>query len=86
MFVTSQLMVKFAAEALTRIPCPIRFDIHARPSDFWQSTQGQTCHGYINHDIVLGLCSELLKVIICQVFGKKSTLSGIKPGTMSCLP
>ena len=33
---------------------------HGRPSDFLQSIQGQTNHGYINNDILVGLFSELL--------------------------
>ena len=39
-----------------------------------QSIQGQTCHGCINHDMPVGLCSELLMRLsyhIHQAFGKK---------------
>ena len=42
---------------------------------FVQSIKRQTCHGCINHDIVIGLCSELLMRLIYYIhlgFGKKA--------------
>ena len=55
----------FHALFLTAINCGILvFSLnacfHVQPSDFMKSIQGQTCHGCINHDVVVGLCSELL--------------------------
>ena len=56
-----------------------------RTSDFLQSFQGQTCHGCITNDIVVSLCSELIKRLfyyIHRAHGKKLlTLAPIEPGT-----
>ena len=49
------------------------------------SILGQTCHECINHDTVVGLCSELLMRLsyyIHRSYGKNaSTLAGIELGT-----
>ena len=54
-----------------------------------QSIQGEACHGCLNHDIVVGLYSKLLKRLsfyTYQAYGKKFlTLGGIKPGTSRSL-
>ena len=55
-----------------------------------QSTQGQTCHGSINHDIIVGPCSEFpmrLSYYIHRAHRKKfSTLANIELSIVSCLP
>ena len=40
--------------------CLFEFVFHVRPLYFLQSIWGQTCYGWINHDIVEDLCSKLL--------------------------
>ena len=49
---------------------------------FLQSVPGQTCHGCVNHDIVIGLCSKLLMWLSYHNlrFGKKLLAHiGIEP-------
>ena len=45
----------------------------------YQSKQGDTCHGCINYDIELGLCSELLmRLSFTSIEHTEKT--GIEPG------
>ena len=58
------------------------FCFHVRQSDFLQSIQGQTWHGCINHDKVVGLCSKLLMKISIEHADKSFGLYlGIEPRT-----